>query len=977
MRFLALCTLLYMMVGAPLVSAQSHRTAAFEILPDELEPSVVQGTARISLDTGIPLAVYRTAFTSSVATPEGQANEYLEAHANQLGFSSVREDLKHVATRETPGGYRVRYEQHAMGHPVYQGGVAVSLDHTGRVLYVVNGYKPLLKPAVFAAKMSTGQAQQIARQHLQIAGIPASERVETVWYYRKGETKLVHQVHLFAPATLSGYWEVLVDAQTGTVIKAWNRARSHKTGQKAQLRTQPTSNQIAMHTTPSVVAPNASQQVDGVGFVFDPDPLSATRSMYEAGGAYGDNGDADSPALTNARVQVTLPDITLTGTTYSLAGPYAVVTDWDMPNKGVFSQDTGTWDFTREHDAFEAANVYYHIDKAMRYINETLGFSLMPYQYSGGVRIDAHGAGGEDQSFYAGGSLTMGEGGVDDAEDAHVTWHELGHGLHDWLTNGQVSTRIDLGEGIGDYWAMSYTRSLGQWTPEDPQYQWVFVWDGHNEYWDGRQTDYTGHYPEDLIDGAHTDGQMWSSSLMQIYDQIGREATDRLFLEALSMTGQNSTQQDAAFAFLQADQALFNGDHAAVIFAVFSQRGYIDGNQAQFAASVNSGPPALTVAFNDMSILPSGNPATSWAWDFDNNGTVDATDANPTWTYELPGLYSVRLTASDGNEEATAVQEDLISVNAGVYVWEGQRGQTDYSGAYVNDYLTNNNYPTAYTRTAQIHTSLVGYDAVFLSFGQFGSFITALDGAMANTVLEYLQSGGNVYLEGSDVLGFDQASNPPFLGAFGLASADDGTEGNTPVRQLVGQINSITEGMIFTSSSQQGTTYIDKYTPSVTGIASLVEEGYGTVAVQNQGVFGQKTFASAYTLASLTDSDLPNTRATLMERILTFFEVSPGQATAQEVPDASLPQALSLAPPYPNPFHTSTTISFTLPVAQPISIRVYNTLGQEVAQLMEEKLHGIGTHQVEFVSHDLPSGLYLIRLETNTSVSQENVLLIR
>jgi hypothetical protein len=93
-----------------------------------------------------------------------------------------------------------------------------------------------------------------------------------------------------------------------------------------------------------------------------------------------------------------LPDITETAGTYELRGPYAHILDWDSPYKGIFSQSSPTFDFTRQADAFEAVNGYYHIDTYMRYLNETLGVPVIPYQYSTGVVFDPSGWNGADNS---------------------------------------------------------------------------------------------------------------------------------------------------------------------------------------------------------------------------------------------------------------------------------------------------------------------------------------------------------------------------------------------------------------------------------------------------------------------------------------------------------------------------------------------------------------------------------------------------
>ncbi len=76
-----------------------------------------------------------------------------------------------------------------------------------------------------------------------------------------------------------------------------------------------------------------------------------------------------------------------------------------------------------------------------------------------------------------------------------------------------------------------------------------------------------------------------------------------------------------------------------------------------FSASVQSGEVPLEVTFTDES---SGNP-TSWAWDFDNDGTVDSTEQNPTHTYTTGGSYSVKLTAQNSVTEGTKTETDFIS----------------------------------------------------------------------------------------------------------------------------------------------------------------------------------------------------------------------------------------------------------------------------------------------------------------------------
>ncbi len=81
---------------------------------------------------------------------------------------------------------------------------------------------------------------------------------------------------------------------------------------------------------------------------------------------------------------------------------------------------------------------------------------------------------------------------------------------------------------------------------------------------------------------------------------------------------------------------------------------------AAFSATPLTGDAPLEVQFTDAS---TGNP-TSWIWDFDNDGTADATTQNPSYTFNAAGSYTVVLTVSDGTSSDTATKTDYITVNA-------------------------------------------------------------------------------------------------------------------------------------------------------------------------------------------------------------------------------------------------------------------------------------------------------------------------
>lgn len=91
------------------------------------------------------------------------------------------------------------------------------------------------------------------------------------------------------------------------------------------------------------------------------------------------------------------------------------------------------------------------------------------------------------------------------------------------------------------------------------------------------------------------------------------------------------------------------------------------------------------------------------------------------------------------------------------------------------------------------------------------------------------------------------------------------------------------------------------------------------------------------------------------------------------------PSTFELYQNYPNPFNPSTTISFTLPEAGLVTLKIYNLLGQEVAVLLDNEELDEGEQTVQFIGNGLASGLYFYRLMVNNGEYQDfkKMLLIK
>jgi len=74
-----------------------------------------------------------------------------------------------------------------------------------------------------------------------------------------------------------------------------------------------------------------------------------------------------------------------------------------------------------------------------------------------------------------------------------------------------------------------------------------------------------------------------------------------------------------------------------------------------------------------------------------------------------------------------------------------------------------------------------------------------------------------------------------------------------------------------------------------------------------------------------------------------------------------VPNQFMLLQNYPNPFNPTTTIRFTLPQREPVTLKVFDTLGNEVATLMDSVLNS-GEHKVVFAASEMANGIYFIQL---------------
>jgi Thermolysin metallopeptidase, alpha-helical domain len=307
------------------------------------------------------------------------------------------------------------------------------------------------------------------------------------------------------------------------------------------------------------------------GTVFNPNPVQQLGIQ-----TLTDSKDADLPVFGPAYTRVTLTDLDGSGT---LTGRYVRV----KSNTGSAARSTdGAFPaYHRDADQFEQVMGYYWVTKAQKYI-QSLGFGSTRRavnQRQIELRINQFGG---DNSFFREdkANITLGKGGVDDAEDAEVIVHEYGHSVQDGQVPG-FGTNLEsgsIGEAFSDYLAVvvsSWAAGVPTKTPEACVADWDSVSYTRSEPHCLRRLDGTKHYPEDVVGEVHRDGEIWSRALWDIRRALGDTKASTLIIDAQFDFSVDTSFAAAARATVAAAQRLYGTSAANAVTNAFAARGIL------------------------------------------------------------------------------------------------------------------------------------------------------------------------------------------------------------------------------------------------------------------------------------------------------------------------------------------------------------------------------------------------------------------
>lgn len=686
--------------------------------------------ARFSAITGSPRLVFGDLGLAPVANKMGdRALAFLDQNAHVFGVDTSKLSLVRAMEGATKP-IHFYYEQRHEGLPVFGAEVAVHMDRSGRVWALNNTFVPVtvskLRPSVFADAAIAVAASKlnVTVNDFDMTHVPAPEL--GIWPTANGGTLAWRTV---VDIRGIGVWEVIVDAETGEAIEPPLSRDCHATGTGKVFQ-----------PGPVVTLANDALRDNTANLAAIIEPAYFTVAL--------NNLNDGTDALVGTYAQV--PSDQLGGRTTSPTLDFSALRRNTTPASAQFNQENGYWAIDYGQSLFQS--VGYTAGNGNAVMNYSLQF--YGHQAPHSPTADNSHFSGDNRSGTGTGHLCFGTGGVDDAEDQEIVWHEFGHAML-WNqrpgTNQNVASE-GVGEGTGDVLAGIFSKTI----PGDASY-YVTVGEWDAVSYNPNDTphpnlrklnDPTLH--ANRPSAVHSAGQVWSHPVFDYNNQVGALTGLDVQLQAQFLYDLSPTQVECAAAFLTADMMLNGGATSGQINNAFRERGTIAGTVVPVVHTVGVTTPGSGFAFlrnsstsgiADITVGFGTTAMTEIVGDWDGNGSDTIGAYQPTGggfflrNTNTPGAADVTLTFGPGGADIVPIIGD----------WDGNGTDTVgiYNTATGAFFLKNTNTP--------------GAADVTLGFGPGGAGILPVagdwDGNGTDTIGIFVQASGVFFLKNTNASG--------------------------------------------------------------------------------------------------------------------------------------------------------------------------------------------------------------------------------
>ena len=387
---------------------------------------------------------------------------------------------------------------------------------------------------------------------------------------------------------------------------------------------------------------------------------------------------------------------------------------------------------------------------------------------------------------------------------------------------------------------------------------------------------------------------------------------------------------------------------------------------------------------------------------FNKQGTI-------IWSFPPAGtpwkVGEIQDLSGDGHTDVIAGtingQVVAISSDAGIQIWTASIGNVfiedfrvikDVNGNGVQDILVSGISPSAYVLEGlngqmiwgqPVNGNILGIgelpdmtgDAISeAGVSDLGNYVTIMNGLTGALVFSYYMGPGS---DGAA----EMVSAMGDIDGVGAGEFVAGSRGGRIIAFSGGTVGIIPVEMTSFTASVNG----NQVTLNWTAATELNNKGFAVERRTDNSSYEQLHFidgrgtASEPKSYSFADNDLPY--GVYYYRIKQVDLDGTANYSKEVTAEIGLPVRYSLEQNYPNPFNPSTSIRYAIPYDGAVSLKIYNSVGEEIVTLVN-KVQQAGNYNIQWngknsANISVPSGVYFYRIETERFTSSKKMLLLK
>ncbi len=255
------------------------------------------------------------------------------------------------------------------------------------------------------------------------------------------------------------------------------------------------------------------------------------------------------------------------------------------------------------------------------------------------------------------------------------------------------------------------------------------------------------------------------------------------------------------------------------------------------------------------------------------------------------------------------------------------------------------------------------YNNLFICLGVYSNN-TTLSSTQASNLVNFMNNGGNVYMEGGDCWYYD-ASHSVYDTSFGVNPISDGS---TISYDLTGVSSTFTNGMSFSYNGDNN--YIDEIGTTGSGYLIFNENGTGRAVANDTS--GYKSVAFTFELGGLVDGSSPSTKDSLIRAIFDFFGVTSGikenSVSKKQCTEFSVKSRF-----YCREIH----IELLMSNDNLVNISLYDISGKKIGEIYNGQIKSGKHHFTMNVANKITNGIYFVTAKSKNHFKSSKILIVK